>query len=241
MPFQMALDEVLFSRCGKNGRKRESNETPPLLRFYVSSEPWITVGYSSAKAIGDSTTGAIPTVLKVQPPWGRNRFLSPTGLASPRVCSRITGGGEVLHDEDLIFSLIAHKNHDESFKSVRMSYWKIHEAVKEAFWLLGIEPRFFRCDEKLPRGKTCFEFPIATDLALGDEKIAGGAQKRSSGWFLHQESIKIPKGIDRDDLMAAIRRSFEKVFDIRVAEEDLNPEWLREADELSKQKVFKSL
>src|SRR6188474_3344773 len=88
MPFQMALDEVLF-------RGIEANEFipalgTPLLRFFYSPEPWTTVGYSHREN-GDvfKASGAV------------------------KVCRRITGGGKVEHGNDLILSIIGRKNEDD--------------------------------------------------------------------------------------------------------------------------------
>lgn len=135
------------------------------------------------------------------------------------------------HGSDLIFSLIARKSDHESFTSVRISYLKIHEAVKSAFEALGRSPRMYRCDEELPRGEDCFRFPIATDLSLNGRKVAGGSQKRSSGFLLHQESIQDLHGIPYRDLIRELSRAFEQVFAARLVSTDLSPELLREAEE----------
>ena len=203
MPFQMALDEIIFRQVEKENGVSSSS---PLLRFYFSSEPWVTVGYSYREKL----EGA--------------------------VCRRITGGGRVNHGKDLIFSLVARKEQDKSFSSVRMSYLKIHEAVKLAFESLGIQPRFFRCDEPLPPGKDCFRFPIATDLGIEEEKIAGGAQKRSAGTLLHQESVKIPKRVEARDFISSICRGFETIFEIQIRPLHWKPELFEEAEKLARGK-----
>ncbi len=205
MPFQMALDEILF-------RGMESSEGSlfyknPILRFYFSSEPWVTVGYSDP--------------LTKEP--------------SGRICRRITGGGRVEHGSDVVFSLIARKQDDESFKSVRISYLKIHEAVKEAFEASGKEPRFYRCDEKLPRGGDCFLYPIATDLGLEGQKVAGGAQKRSSGVLLHQESVK-PGKTDIFIFVEFLKKAFAAQFGIRCEDAPFDPALLKEAKKLARKK-----
>lgn len=180
----------------------------PQFRFFYASSPWVTVGFS---------------------------FKDPM-TSHPNVCRRITGGGRVVHGNDLIFSLIAGKGDDESFKSVRISYWKIHEAVKIGFELLNLKLDFYRCDQDLPSGPECFNFPIATDLSYQGRKIAGGAQKRSRGAFLHQESVQIPKGIDEPQLEKALLQGFQKVFEIQMIPCEVNPDDLRLADQLSKSK-----
>ncbi len=197
MPLQMAIDEILF-RSGAG----------PVLRFYFSSEPWVTVGYSYRGDIPDN----VPA------------------------CRRITGGGRVDHGRDLVFSLVASKGDDESFSSVRLSYWKIHEAVKAALESYGRQVRFYRCDENLPRGGDCFQFPIATDLAADGRKVAGGAQKRSGPALLHQESVRIPDGMDAAKFAARMTRSFADTFKVRVLKSELDPELLTQARRLAEEK-----
>ena len=202
MPFQMALDEVLF-------RRSESRGGLPILRFFFSSEPWTTVGYSM-KSVQSGRT--------------------------EKLCRRLTGGGRVEHGKDLIFSLIARKDHDDSFGSVRMSYLKIHEAIKKGYEVLNLSCEFYRCDENLPKGGDCFLYPIATDLKSRGRKVAGGAQKRSAGVLLHEESVILTEGLDPFDLMKAIRAGFEEIFQIHCADALMDPAWLEEASVLARDK-----
>lgn len=205
MPFQMALDEILF-------RRAESRCGSPVLRFFFSSEPWTTVGYS---------------MKSVYP--GRTE----------KLCRRLTGGGRVEHGKDLIFSLIASKEHDDSFGSVRMSYLKIHEAIKKGYEVLNLSCEFYRCDENFPKGGDCFLYPIATDLKSKGRKVAGGAQKRSAGVLLHEESVILTEGLDPFDLMKAIRNGFEEVFAIRCEDITMDPLWLEETAVLAREKYLR--
>ncbi len=205
MPFQMALDEVLFRQAIRSASPKEG---VPCLRFYFSSGPWVTVGYSQKK---NNSANGLPS------------------------CRRLTGGGTVFHGQDLVFSLIAGKRHDPSFHGVPSSYIKIHEAVQCGLEKLGKKTRFFRCTENLPKGDECFRFPIASDLAVNGRKVAGGAQKRSCGTFLHQESLRT-EGIDARDLMEAIRDGFRAVFRMEWAAADWAAEFLFQAEELARKK-----
>jgi len=102
MPFHMALDEVLFNQ------KKALEDPTPILRFYYSSEPWITTGYSFNKPSGYSVDSS--EILESNIPS----------------CRRLTGGGNVLHGDDLIFSIIAKTSfHKEDFRSLRVCYLKI--------------------------------------------------------------------------------------------------------------------
>ena len=197
----MALDEILFRQM------EEGYGGPPVLRFYMAAEPWITVGYSHR----NGTVQGIP------------------------VCRRMTGGGIVQHGKDVIFSIVARKADDESFASVRMSYLKIHEAVKSAVENLGKSPRFYRCDENLAKGSDCFLYPIATDLALAGRKIAGGAQKRSRGALLHQESLQL-RSVEREDLIAAVKTGFQSRFAVELKKWDLDPVTFHAAQRLAEEK-----
>ena len=206
MPFQMALDQLLFE-------KQKNENQKPLLRFYYSSEPWISVGYSFRDASSFSRSELVRTHPSIP------------------VCRRLTGGGCVFHGRDLIFSFIVRTDVDpEKLGSVRTSYSKIHESVKMGFEALGLNLKFYRLAEELPKGNDCFRFPVVSDLAWKGQKIAGGAQKRSQGVLLHQESIQVPDGMESKKLIAGIIKGFEAVFNVTVTEETWDPGLFFEAE-----------
>jgi lipoate-protein ligase A len=231
MSFHMALDEILFRQREEAYRQEEPadrntiyQKLPPLLRFYFADKPSVTIGYSHRKGSNEAPHHSSPA--------------SGGGLRRGKVpvIQRITGGGRVEHGKDIVFSLIAHKQHDESFHSVRVSYWKIHEALKAGFETLGLKPRFYRCDEDLPEGPECFRYPISSDLALGKSKIAGGSQKRSAGTLLHQESVVVPSGVNGFQLAEAFSGGFKKIFGVEFQNEFVNPEWFEKAKALAETK-----
>jgi lipoate-protein ligase A len=201
MPLQMVLDELLFEF-----QKKEEAQAPTL-RFYVSSEPWVSAGCSFRDSAALSKSGLI--------------------LKNPQVpvCRRITGGGCVLHGPDLIFSLIARYDRSLSpLSSVSTSYGKIHEGVKMGLEFCGLDSKFYGPGDAMPQGSDCFDSPVESDLSWKGKKIAGGAQKRSGGVLLHHESILIPPGVERADLIRAIRQGMETVFEMTVRDTDLDPE-----------------
>ncbi len=246
MSLQMALDELLFST-----RKKEIQA--PVLRFYVSSEPWISVGYSFRETTDLSKSDLIRRHPRVP------------------VCRRMTGGGCVLHGRDLIFSLIAryaetgsvswgngacpsqpHKGtgtpavslcetkrqgSQSPLFSVRASYQKIHESVKTGLERCGLDPKFYDSKEKLPKGSDCFDFPVESDLSWRGQKIAGGAQRRSDGVLLHHESVRVPPGVDRGELIQALRRGFETVFGVSIQSADFDPEIYFQAERIGGQRT----
>lgn len=221
MPLQMALDELLFE-------SQKKDPQAPVLRFYVSSAPWISVGCSFRDSAALSRSDLI--------------------LKNPQVpvCRRVTGGGCVLHGQDLIFSLIArYAEGDPSLtpgvtfqglSSVRTSYAKIHEGVKMGLQLCGLNPKFYSHEDGLTQGNDCFDFPVESDLSWKGKKIAGGAQKRSQGVLLHHESIQTPAGVGRDELIRAIRKGLEGVFGISIQNADIDPAIYFEAEQLAKGK-----
>ena len=218
MPFQMGLDDFLFHQK-KDEKFKEGLALQPLLRFYYASEASVSLGYAYAgwKHLGSDQHDAA-------------LFMENTEKELP-VCRRLTGGGRVIHGNDLMFSLLALKTDDESFKSVRDSYRKIHEVLQSALNDFGLETTFYCCDDELVRGKDCFVFPIATDLAYENKKVAGGGQKRSVGVMLHQESIQLKTlKVDPEDLIKKIEFHFEKKFEVKLEDLNLQPEWMQEAE-----------
>lgn len=206
MPFQMALDELLFENQFQSLQQ-------PLVRFYTSSEPWISAGYSFRDAM-DFKKSAIVRENPHVP-----------------VCRRVTGGGCVLHGKDLIFALIArYESEKDPLSSVRTSYRKIHEGVRMALRSFGVESTFYSERDPLPRGSDCFRSPVSSDLCHANHKIAGGAQKRSRGVLLHQESIQMPQGISFEDLAKVVCEEIMKVLGMSGEKVALDPEIFFQAE-----------
>ena len=172
---------------------------PPLLRIFRVSEPAVTVG---------------------------RLFRIRTVSSDLPVCVRPTGGGLVRHGQDLVYSVCARRDSFPTFGMVRTSYLSFHEAVQDAFSVLGFETRLLRCDEVRPLTQPsppkggegqlaeCFKEPVATDVLLEERKIAGGGQWRRERSFLHQGSVQIPPGVSYEDLRDALKKAFAKKFGI---------------------------
>ncbi len=250
MPFQMALDECLFE-------SQKKDPQAPVLRFYSSSGPWISVGCSLRGQVGSGKgTGTIFQNKK----WSQSpkRCLIPLASKSEiirknpaiPVTQRMTGGGCVLHGRDLIFSLVARyagtgtpenslcdavqQGSPSPLSSVKTSYAEIHRGVKRGLQLCGLDPKFYSREDRLPKGKDCFDSPVESDLSWKGKKISGGAQKRSEGVLLHQESIVIPAGVMPEDLIAGIKQGLEAVFGLRIQNADLDPPMYFQAEKLIK-------
>lgn len=213
MPLQMALDEFLFE-----SQKKEIQA--PVLRFYLSSEAWISVGCSFRDPAALSKSGLV--------------------LKNPAVpvCRRLTGGGCVLHGKDMIFSLVARTQCEpERLGAVRTSYAKIHEGVKIGLQACGLGPKFYDRGDAFPKGSDCFDFPVESDLSWKGKKIAGGAQKRSEGVLLHHESIQAPMGVESGELILAVRQGLEQVFGISIQNGVFDPELYFQAEKIGGQRT----
>ncbi len=210
MPLQMALDELLFE-----SQKKEP--LAPVLRFYISSSPWISAGCSFRSSAALSRSALIMRNPKVP------------------VCRRVTGGGCVLHGKDLIFSLLIRTQLDpEGLGVTRASYAKIHQSVKKGLELCGLDPKFYSEDEVVSKGSDCFDYPVESDLSWKGKKIAGGAQKRSEGVLLHHESIVIPPGVGREALISGLRQAMEQVFGVSIQNAIMDPAVYFQADKFQK-------
>ena len=219
--FHMNLDRELFEAFLQNP------DALPALRIYRVTEPAITVGRSWRKPKpakpGTVLGGTVLTVPGVSRLFMTKLSPPEPSPGEPSLCVRPTGGGLVHHGNDLIYSVIARRSSFPTFRQVRTSYLSFHEAVQEAFQKLGIETRLFRCDDSRARLNSkralhlddCFHRPVPTDLALGDQKIAGAAQWRRGENFLHQGSLQLPEGISFSALKEALLGAFKRKFGVR--------------------------
>lgn len=203
----MAIDEFLMhSPCaGQAG----------VLRFYSWDHPSVSIGYF--QKVGDAV----------------KRF-DAVNKGIP-VVRRISGGGTVLHGDDLTFSLSIATENPFFPTDVKSSYLRINEAVRTG--LKELHPKLDYADcRTVPTGKRqageriCFEAPACYDLLLSGKKILGASQRRIGKELLHQSSLFLKE--DRSRLIRAIVKGFETLWKVELKEKPLGPEELEQAKEL---------
>ncbi len=163
-PTNMARDEAMLMEVGHRS-------APPTLRLYQWSPATISLGYfqkySDYEAL-PAPAGALPVV------------------------RRLTGGGAILHDLELTYSMALPAGHELLIDGPNRLYELAHDAVIAALAELDLSAG--RCgktdDSGAARGPFfCFERRHCYDVLLGAEKIAGSAQRRTRQAVLQHGSI----------------------------------------------------
>jgi lipoate-protein ligase A len=113
---------------------------------------------------------------------------------------RWTGGGVVLHGDDLTYSLVI-PAHDSSFtNSSRSIYAAVHESIRGALVASGKHAELVTVAGVVDAGTAisdrgynaghCFANPVRADVLVNGKKVAGAAQRRSRAGLLQQGSIQ---------------------------------------------------
>lgn len=103
---------------------------------------------------------------------------------------RWTGGGVVLHGEDLTYSLLVPRFADAAaLPPPDVSYAVIHGALCAALADAGI-PAEPASGSGAKISRACFENPVLHDVLVRGKKVAGAAQRRTRLGLIHQGSIQ---------------------------------------------------
>ena len=202
---QMALDETLLNAA-----------LPfPCLRIYnwpAGGAPFATFGYAQR--------------------YEAIRATLPEPFLKNHCTRRLTGGGIVLHDEDMTFSVVFPLN-GAPWKPLE-TYRVFHAAIADALRMAGVEtvlapvtvaPAVADPDGE-PAGEgsqapvaeaasQCFLEPVAFDLLdRAGNKVLGGALRHRRGHALYQGSLRLPgaRNERRTALAVAIQRAFSAIF-----------------------------
>jgi lipoate-protein ligase A len=163
-PVNMARDEALM-RCVR------VREPPPTLRLYQWDPPTISLGYFQ--------------------PFVDYEALGPP-LNQLAVVRRPTGGGAILHDLELTYSLAIPASHPVVAHAPNRLYELAHEAIIAALNELGLSARRDDRNEssRAQRGPFfCFQRRNRFDVIAGSAKMAGSAQRRTRTAILQHGSI----------------------------------------------------
>ena len=193
----------------------------PSIRFYQWASPALSFGYFG-------------------------KFADVAVYAGERaLVRRWTGGGIVLHGEDLTYSLIIPAS-ERAFAEPSMSiYQKVHGALRDALSGNGESAELVTLggDAALRRPQTsqrdvstkaCFAHPVRADVMLNGRKIAGAAQRRTRAGLLHQGSIQDV------DLANGLAEEFAQALSARCERREIESQSLERADEIAAQKYATS-
>ncbi len=173
--WNMAADELLLDQAS-----RESHWT---LRFYRWAEPTLSLGYFQS-------------------------CQDRSGHASSRDCAvvrRPSGGGAILHDQELTYCLIAPAGHALA-REAHGLYRTVHGAFVQALAEVGIAAAMHEpgaSAESSPAGPDpflCFQRRSAGDLLIGPAKVGGSAQRRRGGGVLQHGSFLLRRSTAAPEL-----------------------------------------
>jgi lipoate-protein ligase A len=226
----MALDEVLLESALRDGIAT--------LRFYRWSEPTLSLGYFQRLADRNSHT--------------RSR-------ACP-IVRRTTGGGAIVHDQELTYSLAIPASSPLARHS-EVLYRLAHESLIDALASWGIHSKKIgasddgHCEKKNKDKKPgeesflCFERLGCGDVAIDRFKVCGSAQRRSHGAILQHGSVLLGTStaatelpgireladvtVHENELIAAWRPRLSQRLNLRTLAADWTPEELQSARSLT--------
>jgi lipoate-protein ligase A len=175
----MGIDEAILEAVN-NG------ESIATLRFYQWNEPTISLGYFQKAADfleQDDTIKNMPMV------------------------RRQTGGGAILHDDEITYSLIVPLNGSLPFTNIGPMVELVHDAFISVNAEMGL-PLTYRGtttqDDHAQKGPFfCFSRSHCLDLTLDDLKIVGSAQRRKKNSALQHGSFILKKNYKQQTCAAA--------------------------------------
>jgi lipoate-protein ligase A len=186
----------------------------PSIRFYRWHSPAVSFGYFG-------------------------KFADVASYADKRdLVRRWTGGGIVLHGDDLTYAIVIPSGETAFGESSMSIYEKVHHALCDALNASGkrtvvaggVDPGPIGSATRAAvtaGGYNCFANPVRADVMLNGRKIAGAAQRRTRCGLLQQGSIQ---GIDAVNGLAD---RFARGLSTNCTERKIDDEILKRARELA--------
>jgi lipoate-protein ligase A len=202
--WNMAVDEVLLEWAAEQGGCA--------WRFYQWSEPTLSLGY-------------------FQKYEARDKNAEKNCAPSSAIVRRLTGGGAILHDRELTYSLVVPAGHALAARRETL-YDAVHRSLIETLAGFGVAALLCTPD---PTGAShsepflCFQRRASGDVLVGQTKIAGSAQRRRRGAVLQHGSILLRRSPAAPELPG-----LDDVSGVAVSADQLAEAWLpRLADHLN--------
>jgi lipoate-protein ligase A len=167
----MAVDEAMLRAVARG-------EAPPTLRLYAWEPPCLSLG--RGQAVEDVDRRAVRA-------------------AGYHLVRRPTGGGAILHIDELTYSVVAPQGDPRVAGSVVESYRRLSAGLVRALELLGVQQ--IRADRRISdrgaEGPVCFEVPSDYEVTAAGKKLVGSAQMRAQGVVLQHGAVPLHGDIAR--------------------------------------------
>ncbi len=209
----MAIDEAIFAM-------REKLGLPASLRFYSWKPVAISIGYF--QRIED------PSLKE----YKRQKLT---------IVRRFTGGGAILHRNEITYSLACSTHEFPTFRDITKTQQLVHEAIILGLQNLGIKAGLERKEIERPDPYFCFVNPSKNDVVNDGRKIVGSAQRRRNKAFFQHGSILMDNKIilesreekkDRGKIIDSLVGGFEKRLGIRLLPGHLTKQEVKLSQEL---------
>jgi lipoyl(octanoyl) transferase len=170
------------------------------------------------------------------------------------IVRRPTGGGAILHQHELTFSLVLPENHPALAGTVAGSYVTLNAPLVGLLnqWQIPVS---FRGRGKAVKAANCFAGRADSDIVLNGKKVYGSAQRRTKGAVMMHGSLLLE--IDRDLWQGVfktgpedgfvglgpswqekytslwdrnLQQAYSQALNIEFADSRLTPEEMREVD-----------
>lgn len=133
-------------------------------------------------------------------------------LNARAVVQRPTGGGMVLHDKELSFSIAWRRDVLAFPKCFMHVYRSVHQVVADVLRARGFDVTLYQPDQR--RGGVpgqCFVEPAEGDVIWMGQKVVGGALKVTSWGRLYQGDIRTEiMNLDKSEMIKDISDEFRK-------------------------------
>jgi len=205
----MAVDEAILEAVG-------AGEAGPTLRFYRWEAPTISLGYFQKISDWQQQDKAI-----VQLPLVRRK----------------TGGGAILHDDELTYSLTLPLHQGLPMTNIQAMYKLVHDACIVSLAENGFETSYRNRSDSgnSQRGPFfCFAREHCLDLVMDDQKLMGSAQRRTKNaclqhgsliinrCFLQQPCSALGTGFDLDSFSRDVAEQISQRLKLKMEQGELN-------------------
>ena len=187
----MAVDEAMLTNVGQG-------QGSPTVRFYGWSHPTISLGHFQK----------YEEVAELREPFN-----------NLPIVRRITGGGAILHDAELTYSLILPAGHRlVGNHGPQTLYLAVHRALIAVLSSLGlsVQLREGARPASEQRGTFfCFERANPSDVLVAGRKIAGSAQRRTLKGVLQHGSLMLDNPLGQPGLATLAEHELSGPADAR--------------------------